>query len=116
MSKVHLYVDEDAGENAVVKGLRARGVDVLTTAEANLCGTSDKEQLEFAVQERRSIYTFNVGHFAHLHAQFLHEGIDHNGIIVLPDQRCSVGEKIRRLARFLSQVTAEDMVNRMEFL
>ena len=29
MSEVRLYVDEDAGENAVVQGLRARGVDVL---------------------------------------------------------------------------------------
>ncbi len=35
---------------------------------------------------------------------------------VFPDQRCSIGEKIRRLARFLRSVTAEEMVNRMEYL
>ena len=116
MSEVRLYVDEDAAENAVVKGLRARGFDVLTTIEAEHCGASDHDQLAIAVREGRSIYTFNVGHFAQLHRQSLREGIDHCGIIVLPDQRCSIGEKIRRLAGFLSQVTAEEMVNRMEFL
>ncbi len=31
MSQVRLYVDEDAEEHAVVQGLRARGVDLLTT-------------------------------------------------------------------------------------
>lgn len=112
MNRVRLYVDEDA----VVEGLRARGVDVLTTMDARRCGTSDREQLAFAAQEGRSIYTFNVGHFARLHGRFLREGVDHCGIVVLPDQRYSVGEKIRRIAGFLSHVTATDMVNRMEFL
>jgi hypothetical protein len=50
------------------------------------------------------------------HSECLLRGFDHSGIIVLPDQRCSVGEKIRRLARFISSVTAEEMSNRMEYL
>ncbi len=116
MSQVRLYVDEDAGENAVVQGLRGRGIDVLTTVEANQCGVSDREQLLFATGEGRTLYTFNVGHFAQLHREFLSENIKHSGIIVLPDQRYSIGEKIRRLAGFLSQVVAEDMVHRMEYL
>jgi hypothetical protein len=116
MSEVRLYIDEDAGENAVVHGLRARGFDVLTTIEAHQRGVTDREQLAFAVQQARAIYTFNVGDFARLHREFLSQGVDHAGIIVLPDQRCSIGEKIRRLARFLSSVTAEEMVNRMEYL
>ena len=33
MSAVRFYVDEDAGEHAVMKGLRARNVDVLTTVD-----------------------------------------------------------------------------------
>ena len=116
MSEVRLYVDEDAGENAVVQGLRARGFDVLTTIEAHQCGATDKDQLAFAVQKGRTIYTFNVGDFARLHREYLLQGINHTGIIVLPDQRCSIGEKIRRLARFVSSATAEEMINRMEYL
>ena len=116
MSEVRLYVDEDAGETAVVRGLRARGLDVLTTIKAQRCGATDRDQLAFAVQHGRSIYTFNVGDFARLHREYLLRAIDHSGIIVLPDQRCSVGEKIRRLARSIGGATAEEMVNRMEYL
>ena len=116
MSAVRLYLDEDAGEAAVVQGLRARGFDVLTTIEAQRGGATDQEQLTFATQQGRAIYTFNAGDFARLHREHLSRGIGHAGIIVLPDQRCSIGEKIRRLARFVSSTTAEEMVNRMEYL
>ena len=116
MSVVRLYVDEDASEHAVVEGLRARGLDVLTTAEAHRLGSSDREQLAFATEQNRALYTFDVGHFARLHEDFLKQGLDHHGIIVIPDQRYSVGEKIRRLARLVSSTTASGMVNRMEYL
>lgn len=36
--------------------------------------------------------------------------------IVIPDQRYSIGEKVRRLAALLSSVSAEEMVNRMEYV
>jgi hypothetical protein len=116
MSEVRLYVDEDAGEHAVVQGFRARGVDVLTTIEAGRLSTTDAEQLAFATQQGRTVYTFNVAHFARLHRDYLTQGIDHAGIIVIPDQRYSIGEKVRRLASFISGVTAEEMINRMEYL
>ena len=41
MTVVRLYVDEDASESAVVAGLRARGVDLVTTVESNRSGASD---------------------------------------------------------------------------
>jgi hypothetical protein len=116
MSEVRIYADEDAGEAAVVQGLRARGIDILTTIEAQQCGATDRDQLAFAVEQRRSIFTFNVRDFARLHAQYLSNGIDHTGIIVMPDQRCSIGEKIRRLARLISSTSAEEMVGRIEYL
>lgn len=100
----------------MVHGLRARGIDVLTTVEANRCGTTDAAQLIFATQHARSIYTFNVGDFARLHDECLKHGEDHAGIIVVPEQRYSIGEKIRRLASLLSKTNAEQMVNRMEYL
>ena len=116
MSVLRLYLDEDAGENAVVQGLRARGINVLTTVEVNRCGTTDQDQLAFAAQQGRSIYTFNVGDYALLHRDHLRQDNDHAGIIVVPDQRCSVGEKLRRLASFIGRTTVEEMINRMEYL
>ena len=116
MSDMRLYADEDASEHAVVQGLRARGVDIVATAEVGRLGSTDEEQLAFAVQQARAIYTFNVGDFAQLHGVYLRRSNDHCGIIVIPDQRYSVGEKIRRIAGLVTTLTADEMINRMEYL
>ncbi len=116
MSAALLYIDEDAGEDAVVKGLRARGIDLVTTAEVHQLGPTDAEQLTTAIRLRRTIYTFNVRDFAQLHSETLEQGWEHTGIIVIPDQRLSTGEKIRRVAEFLHRVRPEEMLNRMEYL
>ena len=57
MSKrIKFYTDEHV-PNAVVKGLRLRGIDVLTTKEANRLGATDDEHLAFANKEGRIIFT-----------------------------------------------------------
>lgn len=116
MSEMRLYIDEDACETAVAKGLRRRNIDVLTTIEAGRSGVDDPDQLAFAVDQGRAIYTFDVRHFARLHSEWLSQGLEHRGIIVLCDQDLSIGEKIRRLAELTSCLTAEEMVNRIEYL
>ena len=116
MADLLLYIDEDAGEHAVIQGLRARNIDVLTTIEARRSGSADHSQLEFASSIGRAIYTFNVGDFARLHNSYLIQNKTHAGIIVIPDQRYSIGEKVRRLASFISRTSAEEMINRLEFL
>jgi hypothetical protein len=55
-----LYLDEDV-HHAVATGLRRRGHDVLTTIEAGRSGRSDTEQLDFAIQENRCLFSFNRG-------------------------------------------------------
>ena len=67
MGSVRLYLDEDAGEHAVIQGLRARNIDVLTTSEANRLGSDDYSQLEFEASSSRVLYTFNVRDFVKLH-------------------------------------------------
>lgn len=116
MASLRLYMDEDASEHAVILGLRARGVDLLSTAEANRLGTSDADQLGFAAAEGRAIYTFNARDFARLHREYLEQGRSHAGIIVIPEQRYSIGEKIRRLAALVHSVTAQSMIDHIEFV
>ena len=58
----------------------------------------------------------NVKDFARLHHEYLEAEKAHAGIVTIPDQRYSIGEKIRRLAHVLGTVEAEQMRNRMEFL
>jgi hypothetical protein len=116
MAQVRLYVDEDASEAAVVIGLRARGIDVFTTAEAGRLSHSDEDQLEFAGAQGRTLYTFNARDFSRLHGEFLHSGRSHAGIVVISDQQHSIGEKIRRIAHVAQTYSAESLVDQIVYL
>lgn len=48
---------------ALVRALRARGVDVLTAWDAGRIERSDQEHLEYAAAQGRVLYSFNVGDF-----------------------------------------------------
>ena len=47
MSKIRFYTDEHVAK-AIIRGLRQRGVDVLTVPEANMMGASDEKHLAMA--------------------------------------------------------------------
>jgi hypothetical protein len=111
---IRLYLDEDAQRTSLVRALRARRIDVLTANEAGKIGISDAGQLAFAVSLDRTVFTFNRGDFARLHAEYLQHSQDHAGIIVSDQLEISV--VIRRLLRLLDGRRAEDMHNWLEFL
>lgn len=73
--QIRLYTDEHVPK-AVVKGLRERGAEVLTVAEAGMLGASDEEHLAFARREGRTVFTQDDD-FLRLHAA----GIEHAGIV-----------------------------------
>ena len=54
---VGLYLDEDSMDSALVSGLRANGLDVLTTYDAGRLRRSDFDQLDYATSLGRVIYT-----------------------------------------------------------
>ncbi len=101
---------------ALVFGLRARNVDVLTAAEAGMINRSDEDHLKIASSHGRAIYTFNVADFCVLHQAWLAASHHHAGIIVAPQQRYSVGEELRRLMKLVGTVSAIGMRDRIEFL
>ncbi len=116
MSQVRLLIDEDAQHRDLAPELRARGVDVVTAFEAGLTGEEDDEVLAFAAGQERAVYTFNTGDFCRLHRDHLQQGQKHSGIIVVPGQRYSLGEQLRRLLQVIAMRSAEDFVNHLEFL
>lgn len=116
MRQIRLYVDEDAMARALVTGLRARGVDTITVLDVGMCGQNDRAQLEYASQHDCVLYTFNVGHFYHLHEQYLSEGKNHAGIVVVYRQRYSIREQMRRLFNLINTKSAEEMRNNLQFL
>jgi hypothetical protein len=113
--KLCLYVDEDSARRGLVQALRARGVDVVTNREAGMGQRLDEENLEFAASQRRVLYTCNISDFYELHAAWLNDGKSHAGLI-LGQQRYSIGEQVRRLLKLIAARSAEDMIDRVEFL
>ena len=116
MSQIRLYIDEDALQDSLVRALRVSGVDVLTVLEANKISDSDEEQLIWASQQTRVVYSFNMGDFHQLHSMFLIKGNNHSGIILAPQQRYSIREQLRGLLKLMQKKSAEDMMNQLVFL
>jgi Domain of unknown function (DUF5615) len=113
---IPLYLDEDSMDKDLVNALRARGVDVITAADAEMLGCSDSDHLDYATRKGRVLYTFNRGDFYRLHTLYLTEGRSHAGIILAPQQRYSIGEQMRKLLEFASSKSSEQMQNQAEFL
>jgi hypothetical protein len=116
MTKVRLYLDEDALQDGLVQALRNSGVDVITVADVNRLSFSDEAQLILSTQQQRVIYSFNMGDFHQLHSSFVAEGRSHSGIILVPQQRYSIGEQLRGLLKLIALKSAEDMINQLIFL
>lgn len=106
---VRFYLDEHV-PLAITLGVRRRGGDVQTVQEAGLRGATDDEQLAYAVTTGRVVVTQDTD-FLRLHAA----GHTHQGIVYASPQ-LSVGDIIRGLMLIHELLTAEDMVNYLEYL
>ena len=58
--QIRLYLDEDTMTRTLVNALRARGADVTTVFEEGMTGRNDTDQLEYASQHERVLYSFNA--------------------------------------------------------
>ena len=96
MSAIQIHLDEDADSQALLNALRHRGLDVTSSRERGLLGCADREQLTWAAEQGRVIYTYNAADFCRLHSFFLQQGSHHAGIIIGDQQTVSVGKEVRR--------------------
>ena len=113
---IKIYLDEDAQDGDFVTALKFRGIDVLTSNEAEMNGKCDLEQLKFAAQNERVLFSHNVGDFAALHIEYLQNAKEHAGIVLAHQRQFGVGEQTRRLLRLAGTLTVEEMRSRLEFL
>lgn len=102
--------------SGLVMALRAAGVDVLTTAEADRRGHDDASQLEFATVEGRTIVTSNIGDFARLHAAWTGTGRVHAGMVLVPQRTFGIGELSRRLVNLVTAFEPSEMAGRAEYV
>jgi len=103
-------------DQALIRGLEAHGVDVISAAVADMIDRVDQEHLDYATRHQRVICTCNVGDFYQLHTEYQLQGRKHAGILVVPQQRYSVGEQLRRMLKLIATRSAEEMQDQVEFL
>jgi hypothetical protein len=115
MSKIRLYLDEDRMDSALLDALRLRNIDVLSTNEAQMSSRGDEEQLKWALDNQRVIYSFNVRDFYRIYTNLVKQGQRDAGII-LGFQNYSIGDQMRRILRIIANKSAQEMQNQVEFL
>ncbi len=103
-------------DRALVRALRARGVDVVTAFEEGMIERDDAEHIDYATAQGRVLYTCNVADFYRLHLSLLAQDKSHAGMILSSQQRYSVGEQMRRLLKLINTKSAAEMQNSVEFL
>jgi hypothetical protein len=116
MSRVRIYIDEDAMQRALVVALRARRIDVQSALDAGMINRGDEDHLRWSTKEERVLYSFNLSDYAVLHNRWLARGEVRWGIVLAPQQRYPVGEQLRRLLHLVNRRTALEMRQRLEFL
>ena len=107
---IRFHIDENV-HHAVATALRAYGINITTTTEAELIGASDSEQMVFARKENRVLFTHDRD-FLRLHGA----GVNHVGIVYCAKGSRSIGEIVRGLILIWKILDIEDMRNQVEFL
>ena len=113
MSAIRFFTDEDV-YGIIAAALRRASFDAISTPEAGRLRESDESQLLWAAGQGYVFVTFNVGHFAARHAEWLRRGKHHAGIVV--SQQRPVGDVLRRLLHLANTLDADAMCDRLEFL
>jgi hypothetical protein len=86
------------------------GVDILTVVEAGMLSATDEAQLAFALNAGRVIFTQD-GDFLRLAAS----GVSHAGVVYAP-QGTSIGPIVRGLLLIHNVLSAEELVDRIEYI
>jgi len=109
VARVKFLTDEHI-PNAVAHGLRARGVDVSTAADSGQLGAADATLLAFARTTGRVLITADADHL-----RLSAAGAPHAGILFAPGSG-AIGLLIGGAMLLVEVLTAEEMVDRVEFL
>jgi hypothetical protein len=107
---IRYHLDEHV-DSAIAAGLKLRGIDVTTTNDQSLQGTSDSEQLAFACEQGRVLVTCDSDFIA-----LARSGAPHAGIVYWPVRHRRVGQVVLDLVLISRIATAEEMVGHVEFL
>ena len=111
--KIELFLDEDV-HSGLAHALRKRGYDAIHAQELDRKGRSDSDQFQFAIQQERCLFTYNVKDFVILHNQHVKSKKEHWGIIV--SKQLPFRDTMSKLLSLLRRTAKETMKNHLEFL
>jgi hypothetical protein len=113
MYENRIILDEDV-HSGLAHALRNRGYTAIHAQELDRKGVPDSDQLIFAIQQERCLFTFNVKDFVILHNQYAKSRQEHWGIIV--SKQLPFRETMSKLLRLLQHSSKEIIKNHLEFL
>ena len=109
MTEIRYYTDEQVSK-AVIRGLRQRGINVLSVPEAETDHEPDDFQLSFATKQGRVLFTQDQDFLSIAASELEHAGI------VYGSQKFSIGDTIRGLVEIHREFSAEDMIGVVKYL
>jgi predicted nuclease of predicted toxin-antitoxin system len=113
VTNIKLYLDEDV-EVFLADAVRRRGYEANTTRDCGNLGATDLAQVAFALRNGAVILTHNVQDFPRLHYEIMRRNEHHSGFIIAKKESPTV--ILRRLLKLLTERTAEDMQDMLEYL
>lgn len=116
MSKILVYLDEDSIREGFIQALRSRNINVLTPADVGMLNKTDEEQLAWATEHNRVIFSFNIRDFYRLHTMLMEQNGSHGGIVLAPQQQYGIGDLLRGMLQLINTRSAKEMVGQLEFL
>ena len=116
MTPVKLLFDEDV-DHRILRGLRRAQsqVDVRTVTDVGVGARSDAEVLALAAAQERLLVSQDVNTMTAEHSEFVRAGNRSAGIVFVP-RDISIGDAVRDLVLICEASTAEEWVNRIDFL
>ena len=102
------YTDENV-HVAIAKGLKKRGIDVITARDAKMLNKDDDAQLLFAKNQKRLLVTHDPDFLK------LVNNTTHTGLIFLT-QQLSIGEAIDAIEHVYLEYSADDLVDIVLFV
>jgi hypothetical protein len=111
---VRLYMDENV-HGAITRGIRKRGVDVVTVQEDGYGGRDDPDVVDRAAALERVVFSQDEDLLAEAtHRQ--RNGIAFAGLVFAAQGKVSIGQCVRDLELIAFAGTGEDFSDRVHYL
>lgn len=110
---IELYLDEDVSV-LLADLLKGRDFEAITARNLSMLGKSDKQHLEYAISQQRTLLTHNRLDYENLFGEYAEKEKHHFGIIIAT--RRNVYAILERLLSTLDKVTADEMENGIRYI